>query len=553
MKVSDGYSPLLSIALKQRVEMISQPVSLNSLQFADSAGCARWVATLPLTNIPAAQQRLASQIALAGQAELTAFELLKILEVLRDPIVHLQQEAAIKYAGKALPLENIEIATWKKTVELWQELTHAYLACRDAYVRGEPGLRPHGALITLRCLQYTGRMMLEHYRIHSQPPVTLWRELHQLYTFAEQSYFAHTSVTDELNRQEPVSNCAAVFCRALLTQLANPFALTARQLNFVDRWLDGWAPLVGLSLQLPSSSAIPPLAVDLASSYGAAPAQELEQAPGLRHLDLEQIARSLRQLITLLKQGQSPAQLGLGEDAHQPGCENLLMLLYIQWCRSGTGRGEQRNTSTEKAQVCLGMHAAHFYISGRAFRMPGGSLSRQEEQDLQLFGRVSERTELMLASTNSVAIESWQLMNHSGAGFMCMLREPDARVRISHNQLIAVRRRTERSFQIGVVQWLRVEENNELFIGVRLLPGNARAVAARPVNFKLPGGVNTFERALLLPESSAPAVPATLILPSGWYQPGRFIDIQDEQKQVAKLDGLLEKGSDFDRCIISLS
>jgi len=533
--------------------MISQPVALDSLQFADSAGCTRWVATLPLTNVPAAQQRLTSQIALAGQAGLSAFELLKILEVLRDPVTHLQREAAIKYAGKALPLDNIELAAWKKAVALWQELTRAYLACRDAYARGGPELRPHGALITLRCLQYTGRMMLEHYRIHYQPPAALWRELHQLYAFAEQNGFARDSVSDEFNRQEPVASCTAIFCRALLTQLANPFALTARQLDFVDRWLDGWAPLVNLSARPPPSSAIPPLAVDLAGSHGAAPAQELKQAPGLRHLALDQLAGTLRQLITLLKQGQSPAQLGLGNDARQPGCENLLMLLYIQWCRSGTGRGEQRSISEEKAQACLGMHAVHFYIGGsRAFRAPGSSLSRQEEQDLQLFGRVSERTELMLASGNSVAIESWQLINHSGAGFMCMLREPDARARIGHHQLVAVRCGDHKSFHVGVVQWLRAEENDELFIGVRLLSSNARAVAARPVNFKLPGG-GTFERALLLPESSAPAAPATLILPSGWYQAGRFVDIHGEQKQVAKLDGLLEKGSDFDRCIISLS
>jgi len=532
--------------------VISQAVAFNSLQFADSASCVRWVSTLPLTNIPAAQQRLTSQITLVGQAEPATIELLKILEVLRDPIVHLQQEAASKYSGKALPLESIELAAWKKTVGLWQELAHAYLVCRDAYVRGEKTLQPHGALITLRCLQYIGCMMLEYYRIHSQPPAALWRELHQLYLFAEQSDISHTPVMDEINRQQRSSNCAAVFCHALLIQLANPFTLSARQLNFVDRWLDDWSPLASLSLQLPSSPAIPPLAVDLTGNRGAASAQELDQSTGLRYLDLEQLARMLRQTIILLKQGQAPAQLALGGDAHQPGCENLLMLLYIQWCRSGTSRGEHRNTNEEKVQVCLGTHAAHFYISGRAFRMPGGSLSRQEEQDLQLFGRISERTEIMLASGTSVAIESWQLVNHSGAGFMCMLREPDARVRISHNQLIAVRRNTDRSFQIGVVQWLRVEENNELFIGVRLLPGNARAVAARPVNFKLPG-VNTFERALLLPESSTPAAPATLILPSGWYQAGRFVDLHDEQKQVARLDGLLEKGSDFDRCIISLN
>ncbi|HUO43993.1 MAG TPA: hypothetical protein VMT94_03655 [Burkholderiales bacterium] len=533
--------------------MISQPVLLDSLQFADSAGCARWVATLPLTNISSAQRQLTGQIALAGQANLPATELLKILETLREPVVQLQREAAVKYAGKPLPLENSELVAWKTTVALWQELTRAYLACRDGW-SGEPaGRRVHATLVTLRCLQYVGRTMLEYYRIRHQPPSALWRQLNQLYAFAEQSGFAGAPTDAESGRREPVASCTAAFCRTLLIQLANPFALTSRQLDFVDRWSEGWTPLVDLSKQPPSTPSTSPLTVDIAGDHGAMPAGEMKPASGLRHLDLDPLARTLRQLITLLKQGQSPAQLGLGNEARQPGCENLLMLLYIQWCRSGTSRGEQRSTSEEKVQVCLGMHAVHFHVGGsRAFRPPGSSLSRQEEQDLQLFGRISERTERLLASGDNVAVESWQLVNHSGAGFMCMLREQDARARISHNQLVAVRQNGHTSFHVGVVQWLRAEENEELFIGVRLLASHARAVAVRPVNFKLPG-IHAFERALLLPASSAPEMPATLILPLGWHQAGRFVDIHGEQKQVAKLDGLLEKGSDFDRCIVLLS
>ena len=134
------------------------------------------------------------------------------------------------------------------------------------------------------------------------------------------------------------------------------------------------------------------------------------------------------------------------------------MLLYIQWCRAGTGRGEQRDPMEEKAQVCLGIHAAHFYIGGRAFRIPGASLSRQEEHDLQLFGHIGERTERTLASNQSFAVESWRLVNQSNSGFMCMLREPDAQMRIGHNQLVAVRRSSSKLFYLGLVQWLRVEE-----------------------------------------------------------------------------------------------
>jgi hypothetical protein len=321
----------------------------------------------------------------------------------------------------------------------------------------------------------------------------------------------------------------------------------------LSHWIDKWSLLMSIASQPLPPSAIPELAVDLAGSTGPTFAEGLSPASSLRHLDLEMVGRTLRQLITLLKQGQTPAQLGLGDDARQPGCENLLMLLYIQWCRAGTGRGEQRNTSADKAQVCLGLHAAHFHIGERAFRPPGASLSRQEEHDMQLFGHISARTERTLVSGESAAVETWELVNRSNSGFMCMVREADAQLRVGHNQLVAVRRGASKLFYLGLVQWLRTEDNNELTVGVRLFPGIARAVVARPANFNAPTGTNGFDRALLLPDMAAPAAPATLILPAGWFQAGRFVELYGEQKQLAKLINVIEKGSDFDRCTVTFA
>jgi hypothetical protein len=323
-------------------------------------------------------------------------------------------------------------------------------------------------------------------------------------------------------------------------------------MEFLVRWTEKWSGLVSLALLPLAPSAIPPLAIDLTGGAGPTHFEGVESPASMRYLDLELLGRTLRQLITRLKQGQTPAQLGLGADAHQPGCENLLMLLYIQWCRAGTDRGEQRNPGAEKAQVCVGMHAAHFYISGRAFRAPGSGPTREEHYDLQMFGHITERTQRALASAVTTAIESWQIVNQSGSGFLSMLREPDAQLRIGHNQLVAVRRGSSKQFYLGVVQWLRVEETTEMFAGVRLFPGIARTVAVRPVNFTPASGSKSFERGLLLPEFP-PSAPTTLILPSGWYQSGRVIAIHDDQKQDAMLMDLLEKGSDFDRCTVALA
>jgi len=91
-----------------------------------------------------------------------------------------------------------------------------------------------------------------------------------------------------------------------------------------------------------------------------------------------------------------------------------------------------------------------------------------------------------------------------------------------------------------------MEEGGELCCGVRLFPGMPQSIAVRPSNFA-PTTNGRYERALLLPEVPAPATPATLILPAGWFNSGRFVEIFSDRKQVAKLLNLLEKGSDFDR------
>ncbi len=518
--------------------------STSPLQFTDSNGCKRWIEQLTLTNVQLTQQVLMGQLASLGAAQLPPLERLKILETLQEPVRFVQSESAKRYAGKPLPLEPNEAVAWNNVIALWQELSRNYQQCLKAYREGDLAIAPHAALITLRCLRLLGSTLLDYYRIYRQPPGAIWRALHELYAFGESHGFARIRVQDSFSKRDPDSSCAESYAQVLLAHLANPFALSARQTAFVARWLERWATLVGLATQPLPTGPIPSLAVDLTGAGGVVFGSGLEPQPHLRYLDLEPLSKTLRQTINLLKQGQTPGQLGLGEDARQPGCENLLMLLYVQWCRAGTARAEERTKHDEPAQVCIGLTAAHLHVGGgRGFRQPG-ELSSREKQDMDTYGYIT-RTEQEIGANND-ELELWQILNHSASGFMCILREPDGKGRVSHNQLLAVRRATGRNFYLGMVQWLRMEENSELFCGVRLFPGTPRAIAVRPSSFT-PASNGRYERALLLPEVPAPATPATLILPAGWFQSGRFVEVFSDRKQVAKLLNLLEKGSDFDR------
>jgi hypothetical protein len=530
-----------------------QPLTANDaavLRFADAASCRRWLEAVPLTNVPLAQRELTTQLAaLRASPLLSPLERLRVLETLREAALFVQAEAARGYSGKPLPLDDGEREQWAHTIGLWHEMQRNFESCLRALKEGDLVIAPHAALVSLRCIACAASIIHDCCRVYRQPPAAAWRTLNETYAYAEQHGYARIRVQDTFGQREADSSCVELYVQALLAYLANPFSLSVRQNAFVRRWLETWSSLVTLAHQPPPPSQIPPLVVDLAGSVGVRFAQAEEPAT-VRYLELEQLARTLRQTINLLKQGQTPAQVGLGDDARQPGCENLLMLLYVQWCRAGTSRSEERVPATERATVCFGIAAAHYQASGcHAFRQPG-ELTAREKRDLDTFGYISH-LQHEVTDAEECASESWLMLNHSASGFMCISREPDGRARIAHNQLLAVRRASGKQFHLGMVQWVRIDENDELQCGVRLFPGTPEAVAVRPSNFN-PASSACYERALVLPEVPAPATPATIVLPAGWFQSGRFIEIHADRKQVAKLLNLLEKGSDFDRGTITI-
>ncbi len=530
------------------IQPLWSPQKTASLLFSDSADCARWIQSLPITNIQHAHKLLHEQTTALSAAQLAPVERLKILEAMKPSVTFVQAELAKCYLGKSLPLDAADAAAWASVTALWRETGGNYQLCLDAYREGDLPVAPYAALITMRRLRCINHALFAHYHVYRQPPAAMWSEYHALFAFAEDHGISRIRVQDTFAKQEPDSSCAEAYVHGLLGNLANPYSLSVRQMDFVQRWLDKWAALVGLSAQPVPPSQIPPLAVDFNSSCAATFPERLTPGLAVRYLDMEQLSKTLRNTIHLLKQGNTPAQLGLGEDARQPGCESLVMLLYVQWCRAGLLRSETRNPADDPATVCFGIEDAYKLVASLTPATPtggtGSTISSRDKWEQDRLGYSLSHSQTILQSA-MYRSEKWQILNQSSSGFMCMLRDPSGSMRLSHNQLLAVQRSSDKTHRLGMVQWLRIEESKEFQCGVRMFPGIPTAVMARPSNFTLSGRQN-FEQALILPEIAVPSTPATIVLPAGWFQSGRMIEFKDGQK-TAKLLNLLERGSDFDR------
>lgn len=513
--------------------------------FTDAPTCSAWLQTLPLINVAPVQGTLLAHIEEFNAVEVAAAERLKILEVLREPVFFVQTELTRKFAGRALPLPRLERDIFLNVTALWVALGQGYQHCLEAVAAGD--LIGQGALSCQRALDCVARKVIAHHNAYQDIKAEDWRLAHDIFLFAEERGLEQIDVSDALCKTSTLSTSEQTWLRLLLLNLANPNEQSPRQLAMIGRWLERWAKKVTVSKQV-KPSPLPPLAVDLAGSAGAS--RQVPAGAGARHLGMDELSASMKKRIVLLRKGESPQALKLGEDCVQPFCEQNLLLLYRQLCEISNARNQSRQSSSNPTQVATGIAAIHHHICGRPFKQPGNAteLSKKQRDEIATFGRIATRAESDYVKAQGYAVELWTLLDESLTGLRMRRSAATPGTRVAHLQLLGVRPSDSRHFILGTVRWLQSTDDLDLIAGVRIAPGVPQAIAVKPTGIN--AQTEKYVAALIQPEVAALRAPASLVLPSGWFRPKRVIDIWHDGRdtpQQALLTAILERGIDFER------
>jgi len=514
-------------------------------EFMDAVSAKAWLENVPLANVAAAQQQLLAQMQEFNRYGTSAVSRLATLEALREAVQFVEIEQARRFTNRALPMAEAESAVFDDTLALWEQMGLGYLRCLEAMVAGEADMRTQGGLVCQRALAYTGLKMFHYHRAYRQVPPRVWRELHEGYARAEELGVAEEAVKDYLNRDVNDTSPRIAYLRALLLGMANPNELSQRQLTFVAFLLERWAEKVEVSKGAPEGEEIAPLVIDLESDF--CPERDGPEAAEARYLDVKRLAKSLRNRIGLLRKGESPAKLALGEDCVQPSCEHLLAFLYRQWCQVRVPRAAERKRVSDAGQVCHDLAAIHYYVCGRVFRQPGEvkELTSAQRDQIVAFGRVSTRDEDDYSVVHGFLLESWEIEDESTQGLKMIRRAASTGKRYSHGMLVGVKPANSKNLMLGQVRWLVQNDAGDLYAGIRLLPGLPAATAVRPTGLNVTGA--KYVQAISLTSVAEINAPPALVLPSGWFKPKRVIEVYVEGHVKVRLTEIIDRGSDYER------
>jgi hypothetical protein len=512
-------------------------------QFTDAASCKAWLQQLPLANVGAAQQDLLDEIEEFNLFPTSAGNRLGVMETLREAVNFVQIEQAKRFMNRPLPMTEAELTAFDDTVELWDQMRVGYARCLEAAEAREAGMRAQAGLVAQRLGAYIGLKMFHHHRAYRELQPDDWRALHEMYAQAERLGVAEEAVKDYLNRDIHDTSPRIAYARAVLMAMSGPHELVQRQLTFVAFLLERWAVKLEVSKSpVAEEKGVLPLVADLAGDR--CPSRGDLKAAAPRFLDTRKLAKSLRNRVGLLRKGESPSKLALGEDCVQPSCEQLLIYLFRQWCQMKPAPVQRRVASD--AQVCAELAAIHHYISGGAPKqaVDHTKLTQTQRMELETLGRLRTTPDEEYSNAHGYLLEDWLLDDDSPQELR--LRRPASRAgkRYVHGQLVAVRPADGRAFHLGQVRWLLCSAQGEVRAGVKLIPGIPTGISLRPM------GLNAVEQSVyglsLAPIAGQQAAP-TLILPTGSYKAGRSFEVPGEKPRTLKLTELVERGADFER------
>jgi len=288
--------------------------------------------------------------------------------------------------------------------------------------------------------------------------------------------------------------------------------------------------------------------VDMNKPIGARPQLTADVADNHRVLDVAQLSMSMRKRIHALQSGEEPTTLGLPAGVSSTDALDQMRRLHRLWCEGAPPRPPAKVPVEKEAGLVFGLPEIWFFISGgKGFEQPDKKreLTRQEKQDMEVFGRVTERTQAMMVGELNYTVENWGVVDEM-LGAWRLTRPPTSSRGMSIGRLVAMRVGDTSPFFLGKVSALS-QEGDKVVATVTLFPGKPECVPARAGDARNRASAQ-WSPAFRMPGIEKAKIPPALVVATNVAARGRGIEVYDAgTPKEHTVEDVLDHGTDFDR------
>ncbi len=480
----------------------------------------KWLDELPLLNIAETSLKLFTTLSLHNRVEYDGKLRLQLLELFRYPVSQLALELTKQYTGLPLPLSEKHKSVAEQNRQFQMEMANGYkrialsLSASPAKDAREKALQ---ALVIERAVRYLTGALAVSYQTYSPCPEGTWKEIHALYSHAEDLNLVETEVEDSFNKAVSACSVGHAYKQALLLDFSDPYHLPPRMIDWTHHYLDRWAPLAQLTAPTSAYNPTCQFLVDqhndhagIAYTTGTVP----EDPKRYRLLNTVELARQVHAHLTQLNNGQKPPAEGLQESFFQESGQDLLRRLVSAWGVNPQRSFRRSQASNRRVEIAIGMDRINYWINGGKKFVVSSNFVGPVPQRTMLASETVKQKDVRIPGRE---LSTWDVEDE-GAGGLALSKSGQINLHIQVGDLLVTRTPGEGNpWSVGVIRWVRSMGSSNIEIGIQHLAPRSDPVVIKTVNED--GKESDFLPALLLPEIKPLKQPQTLITHSGVFRP----------------------------------
>ena len=499
-----------------------------------------WIDSLPLAQSMDSARKMSQHLAQLSRTKLDQETRLAILDAYRGPAATALEELDAVYSKATLPLTPKAREALMVARDLSAELAMGYkitLAEKTGGLLNAFASKKGLPMQILRALEYQFALLRASYKSYTPVPPGVWRDLHQLYLYAEQE-----KVEREVVDAETKSTVFDTYVEALLLSLCDPYRLVQGELDKIVAQSRSWRGLCTLGQTRPATRPgghfLVPCDLDRTPKPIISPNEETG-GPNWRLLDANPMVDKLRARKQAAETGNVSATM-----SKSLGTEGLAMLgRLVQLWGDPPKRTSRRSPGDSTVAICVGMKAVGHFVSFEP-RMDAA----QEREAL----RKGITMPLMALPTDDasqpIPVFEWDVVNES-AGGLKVRRMGATQQPISVGEVVGVKLRDRSRWTIAAVRWITLFDEGGMEFGIQFLGSMAKPVWVQPTITSAPQA----KPGLLLAFGESGEVDSLLTVPNMFADLREFEISEEGLVSLVRASGLIEKTGRFELFHVSPS